>query len=237
MEFTQEELWEAIDKVAWEMLDRLGVVEPPVDALWLAEHEFDYSVRETEPDEELESAPRSRVRRKEIVVRFDQTEESRQAAGARACARELIPRVLARLGVTVTPEHRPATNALVGMIAPRIVLPSRWFGKDCRKLGYDLMSIKERYATAGYEMIAWRWLEFEEPCIVAIVDDGIVSARRSNCSPVNKKLTSTEERCAKETQARRESTRVRGEEATTWSWPIPNGPFGRIVLRSVPNEI
>ncbi|MGL6076970.1 MAG: hypothetical protein ACRC8S_22675 [Fimbriiglobus sp.] len=242
MEFTQEELLEAIDKIVWEMLERHGVLTPPVDALALAGEEFDYDLRETDPDEEAEDVPqerfgRSRVRRKEIVVRLDQSEESRQAAGARACAKELVPRVLAKLGVQVGPDNRAATNQLVGLIAPRILLPSRWFPKDSRKLGHDLLAIKKRYTTVGYEMIAWRWLEQEEPCIVAIVDDGVVSARRSNAYPMNKKLSEAEDRCRTQAQEKREPTRIRHDGWTTWGWPIPNGPFGRIVLRSVVDEI
>ena len=64
------------------------------------------------------------------------------------------------------------------MIAPRLLLPGRWFSGDAGRAGYDLFQIKERYTTVGYEMIALRLLDLDEPCIIAIVDDdGTVAAR------------------------------------------------------------
>jgi hypothetical protein len=235
MEFTTEELFEAIEKVVWEMLDRHGITEPPVDALALAQEEFDYTLREIEPDEEQDTTRRGR--RREIVVRLDQTEESRQAAGARACAKELIPRVLARLGILPNPDQRPATSSLTGLIAPRILLPTRWFGKVSRKCGYDLLEVKDTFLTAGYEMIALRFLDLEEPCVISVVDDGIVSTRRSNAFPVTKKMVEAESRCQKKAQDENDAIRVRYDGWTACGWPIPNGPFGRIILRSWPDEI
>ena len=96
-----------------------------------------------------------------------------------------------------------------------------------RKAGYDLLALKERYPTAGYEMIALRMLELDEPCVIAIVDDGVVSARRGNRSQATKKLTPAEVLCLErigregdpEPQtARRDGWTVRG-------WPVPSGPF------------
>ena len=245
MDFTTEELFEAIDKVVREMLDRHDVTGPPVDCQALVGEEFDYVTREAEPEDDEPQQGRfgprppgsSRGRRREVVFRPDQTEEGRQAACARACGKELIGRVLARLGVVVDPDRRPATAQLVGLIAPRLLLPTRWFDKDARKAGYDLLDLKHRYATAGFELLALRLLDLEEPCVITVVDDGAVSLRRSNRYPVNKTLHEAEKRCRVKVADEDEPARARFDGWTCWGWPIPAGAFRRIILRSLPDEI
>jgi len=245
MEFTTEELFEAIDKVVRELLDLHDVTEPPVDALVLVQDEFDYAVREAEPEDDEPQQGRfgprppgeGRGRRREVVFKPGQSDEARQAACARACAKELIPRVLARLGVTASPDHRPATAQIVGLIAPRILLPTKWFDRDARKAGYDLFALKDRYPTAGYELLTLRLLDLEEPCVIAVVDDGTVGTRRSNRYGVNKALTEAERRCREKVADEGEPRKVRFDGWTCWGWPIPGGAFRRIILRSLPDEI
>jgi hypothetical protein len=243
VDFTTEELFDAIDKVVRELLDRHDTVEPPVDAVRLVEGEFDYVTREAEPeDDEPEMGrfgprPPARGRRREVVFRPDQSEEARHAACARACAKELIPRVLHRLGVTPSPDHRPATSQLVGLVAPRLLLPTRWFERDASKSGYDLEALKHRYSTVGYELLLLRFLDLEEPCVITVVDDGAVGTRRSNRYPVNRTLTEAERRCQARVAEEDEPARVRYDGWTAWGWPARGGAFRRILLRSQPDEV
>lgn len=242
-DFTAEDLFDAVDRLVGDLLARHGFEEPPVDAIALAQEAFDLTVREADDEDDPRQGrfgPRPpRVRGREVVFRPDQSEESRQAVCARACAKELIPAVLTRVGVAPGTENKSAQASLVGLIAPRLLLPTRWFARDARKADYDLLALKGRYPTAGYETIALRMLELDEPCVIAVVDDGVVSVRRGNRAQATKKLTPAEVLCLEQIgrggdpelqTARRDGWTVRG-------WPVPSGPFNRIILRAVPEEI
>lgn len=242
-DFTAEDLFDAADRIIADVLARHGIVEPPVDAILLAQQAFDLRVSEAEPDEDEMDAgrfgprPRRFRTRGEIVLRPDMTDESRHAVCARACARELIPAVLTKLGVAPGTENRSAQTQLVGLLVPRLLLPTKWFERDASKAGYDLLALKDRYPTAGYEVIALRFLDLEEPCVIAVIDDGAPSARRSNRWPVTKKMTAAEQACADRVAETGEPQRVRRDEWTAQGWPVPTGPFGRILLRAVPDEL
>jgi hypothetical protein len=242
-DFTAEDLFDTADRIIAEVLSLHGVTEPPVDAVVLAQEAFDLRVCMAEPDEDEMEAGRFGPRpkrfrsRREIVLRPEMSEEVRNAACARGCVRELIPPILTKLGVSPGTENRSAQNQLIGLLAPRLLLPTRWFEKDARKAGYDLLAVKGRYPTAGYELVAMRFLDFDDPCVVAVVDDGTVSARRGNRTPATKKLTDAEQRCLDRIGEHGEPQTVRADGWTAAGWPIPTGPFNRIILRAVPDEI
>jgi hypothetical protein len=242
-DFTAEDLFETTDRIVAEVLSLHDMPEPPVDAVVLAQEAFDFQVSEAEPDEgEMQPGrfgprPRRFRTKREIVLRPDMSEEARQAACARACAKELIPPILAKLGVVVGSENRSATNQLVGLVAPRLLLPSKWFGKDARKVGYDLVELKARYPTAGFELIALRLLDLDDPCVITVIDDGVVSTRRANRFPATKKLTAAEQKCVDKITRHGDPQTARAEEWTVTGWPIPTGPFNRIILRAVPDDV
>jgi predicted transcriptional regulator len=241
-DFTADELFDAVDRRVTRLLTQHGVDEPPVDAVTLAQDAFQLTVREAEPEDDQPQQGRfgprpPRRRSREITLRPDQSEESRQALCARACARELVPDVLSALGIAPGTENKSAMNSLLGVITPRLLLPTRWFERDARRAGYDLFEIKERYSTAGYELIAARLLDFEEPCVIAVVDDGVVSSRRGNRAPATKKLTDAEQKCLALVGEEGEPRTVRRDGWTVRGWPIPNGPFNRIILRAVPDDV
>ena len=52
MDFTQEELVEAVERLVAGLLERAGAAEPPVDALRIAEHHLGIPVTEEEPEED-----------------------------------------------------------------------------------------------------------------------------------------------------------------------------------------
>lgn len=242
MDFTAEDLIDVVDRLVPEILARHGFEGPPVDTLVLAQEAFGLIITEAEDEADARSGrfgprPPRRPRRSEVILRTDSTDEARHAACARACARELIPTVLAKLGVTPGTENKSAQSSLVGVIAPRLLLPTKWYTQDARKLACDLFDLKARYPTVGYETLALRLLDLDEPCVVAVVDDGTVSTRRGNCAPAGKQLTPAEKRCLEMVQEHGEPQAVRRDEWTTHGWPIPTGPFHRIILRSVPDEL
>lgn len=241
-DFSPDDLFDAVDRLVADTLRHHGTTAPPVDAIRLAQEAFGLTVRDAE-DEDEERAGRfgprpPRRRDREVVLRAEQSDVARHAACARACAKEMIPAVLTKLGISPGTENRSAQAHLVGLIAPRLLLPTKWFEKDARRLGFDLLDLKDLYATAGYEMIALRLLDGDEPCVIAVVDDGVISTRRGNRAPATKKLTVAEQACLGKLgryEEPRQTVRTDGWTAT--GWPVPGGPFGRIILRSVPDDL
>jgi hypothetical protein len=239
-DFTADDLFETVDRLVADVLRRAGCDRPPVDALGLAQDYFDLTVTEAEPEDDRPGrfGPRPPRRRgREIVLRPDQSEEGRQAVGARGCAKELLPTVLSKLGVVAGTENRSAQGQLLSVIVPRLLLPTKWFAADARKAGYDLAELKSRYPTVDWLTLAFRLLDLDEPCVIAVVDDGAVAARRGNRSAVTKQLTAAEQKCLALVGEHREPQRARAAEWTAWGWPVPTGPWGRILLRSVPDDI
>ncbi len=225
------------------ILDRAAIVEPPVDALHIAQDQFNIEIRFQEDDEEEATGrfgprpPRRRSPANVLMLREDQSPESQHAMAARIVARHLLPPILTRLGIAPGTENKSAQTQLFGVIVPRLLLPSRWFESDSRRAGYDLYEVKTRYSTAHPETIVLRWLDLDEPCVIAIVDDGNVSSRRSNRFPVSRKLSTAEELCAVKVKETAKPARVRQDDWTAWGWPTKGVPFGRIVLRAVPDEV
>ena len=95
----------------------------------------------------------------------------------------------------------------------------------------------ETFDAVAYELIALRMLDLEDPCVIAVVDDGSVSTRRSNFAQLGKKLTEAEEACAEKVRATDDPQTVRREGWTARGWAIPTGPFARIILRAVPDDL
>jgi len=243
IEINPEDLFDNIDQQVGKLLLEAGFEEPPVDALGIVQKVFQYQVREADEDDESAATfpPRSRrpIRsRRELILRLDQSPETQHLLAARACARELLPALLERLGIVPGTEQKSTMNSLINLIVPRLLLPSRCFSRDAGKSGYDLWALKERYSTVGYELIALRMLDVDdEPAVISIIDDGVVAVRRGNQSNPGKKLTEAESRCCERVQDQGQPEIVRYREWTVQGWPIPDGPFNRIILRAVPDPI
>ncbi|MGL6096911.1 MAG: hypothetical protein ACRC7O_14080 [Fimbriiglobus sp.] len=242
-DFTSDDLFDATDRAVAKLLDLYGITDPPVDAVALAQEAFHLAVREADPEDDDDAGqgrfgPRPpKFRRREIVFQPGQSDESRNILCARACARELAGSILAKLGVAPGTENKGAATQLAGVIAPRLLLPSKWFERDARRAGFDLWDVKEKYPTAGYELIALRFLDFDDPCVIAVVDDGTVGTRRANRFPATKKLTPAEQTCLERVGEAGVPQTVRKSDWSARGWPIPNGPFNRIILRAVPDEL
>jgi hypothetical protein len=246
-DFTQDDLFDAVEKVVRQTLARGDVHQPPVDALDLAQHLFGFTVDYADPvdDEDEEPGrygPRPRPRRRPppdtILLRPDQSDESQQMVAARAVAGRLVPEVLQSLGIAPGTESKQGRAQLVGLVTSHLLLPTRWFATDARKAGFDLLEVKDKYPTVGYETLALRMLDVaDDPMVIAIVDDGVVAVRRANRFPVTKKLTEAEQRVVERVAEADGPARVRADGWTAWGWPTPGIPFRRIVVRAAPDEV
>lgn len=236
-----EELFDAIDRLIAALLARHGVTTPPVDAVALAVRAYGYAVREEDEGDEPRrygDRPKPKPKGRVLVFLPTHSETARNSLAARAVAKELIAELLPKLGVAPGTENRSAQTHLVGLIAPRLVLPTRWFAAAARKANADVVRLHdEHFPTVAYEWLCLRLLDLDEPCCIAIVDDGSVSTRRSNFAQLTKRLTEAEQACVEQVQAAEEPQTVRADGWTARGWPIPTGPFNRIILRSVPDDL
>src|SRR4051812_48320071 len=102
MDFSQEELVEAVDRLVVGLLERAGATAPPGNALAIAEHHLGIPVEWVEPAEEDESGrrrPRARPTGGGIALTTDMSDEQQQRAAADGIARLLLPDVYRKLGV------------------------------------------------------------------------------------------------------------------------------------------
>jgi predicted transcriptional regulator len=240
VDFSQDELFDTIDRLVNALLERAGVTEPPVDALHLAEEHLGIPVEVVEPVEEDERGrprPRPRPQGAGIFLSPDMGPEQQQKAAADGVARALMPDVLRRLGVAVGSESRQFATHLRGLIAARLLVPTRMLRGAASRCKYDLPALKRLFATATTEAVALRLLDLDEPCVIAVVDDGVVAQRRGNRSAETRKLTAAEQECVDRVTALDLPHRARRGGWTAQGWPVPDRPFRRVIVRAVPDDV
>jgi hypothetical protein len=225
----------AIDDLVAELLEQAGCDEPPVDAIALAQLDLDMTVcldrRQPQRGRAERSAGRSR-----IYLRPEPRLERRQWTVAHEIGEHLRLELLRRLDLADEGVSPMAGEALANAFANRLLVPSLWYARDAPRSGYDLFALKERYATASHEVLAWRWLDLDDACIVTLVDNGHITRRLANAGPAPRALAPTEVECQ---QVVNETSRKRLISAggwVVWGWPVHQADWRREILRSVPPE-
>lgn len=242
MDFTHEDLLEAVERLVTGLLDRAGVTAPPVDALYLAEEHLGIPVEmvEPEPDDDGWQRPGRRPRpgrhRAGIVLTPDMTRHQQQRVAAEGIARHLVPEVLRRLGLPADSASRPLVQAIRAALVPRLLIPTRLLRRALRDCKFNVDALAQVFATAAVESVALRLLDLDEPCVVSIVDDGVVALRRSNRYPVNRRLEPVEQECHDRVAELERPRRVRRAGWTVDGWFVPDRPFRRILLRATRDD-
>jgi predicted transcriptional regulator len=239
MDFSQEDLLEACDRLVAGLLERAGVTEPPVDALRLAEDHLGIPVEFAEPEEDERGRPRPATRRHSggIVLSPHMTDEQQHTAAAHGIARTLLPDLLRKLDIVPGSESKQAAVHFRGLLVSRILVPTKLLRGALRSCKYDVPALKEVFTTAGFETIALRLLDLDQPCVIAIVDDGVVATRRGNQMPATKRLTAAEQACLDRIMQQDVPHRARADGWTAQGWPVPDRPFRRVVIRAVPDDL
>jgi hypothetical protein len=242
MDFSAEELFEAIDRLIAGLLERAGIEAPPVDALYLAKEHLGIPITiQSPPPSEAGDRPRVRRRRPSsedgIVLTAGMTREQRHKAAAEGIALALAPQLCRKLGLPFDPQERGFLGQLRTLFPPRLLLPSRMFRAAQRECQRDLLALQERFSTASAEMIALRWLDLDEPAVISFVDDGVVSLRRSNCGVSGKNLLPVEQQCYERVALLERPHRLRQQGWTVRGWPLPERLVPRIVLHSTPDDV
>ena len=239
MDFTQEELVEHVERLVAGLLERAGAAEPPVDALRIAEEHLGIPITEEEPEQDERGRPRagSRKRPEGIVFSTQATDEQRQTIAAQGIARALLPDLLRKFGVEPGTENKQVAGHVRSLITSRLLVPTRQLRSALRSCKYDVAELKNLFRTASMETIAHRLLDLDDPCVIAIVDDGVVASRRGNSAPASKKLTPAEQKCLERVMQQDLPDVQRMEGWRVQGWPVPGRPFQRVILRAVPDDV
>jgi hypothetical protein len=221
------------------LLERAGVTAPPVDALAIAEHHLGIPVDWVEQAEDDESG-RRRPRQQSgngLVLTPDMSSEQCQRLAANRIARLLLPAVLRKVDVLPGTESKILTTHILGLVAARVLIPTRQLRLALRECKYDVAALHAVFRTATIEAVAARLLDLDEPSVIAVVDDGIVASRRGNRFPAGRKLTNAEQECVDRISEHELPHRVRADGWTAWGWPVAGRAFRRILLRAVPDDV
>lgn len=224
-DLTREELTEAIDVVVVQLLDAAGCHEPPVDALTLARRHLGLVI-----PTEANTTGRGRTARREVSA------ERQQWTTAQEIARHFKSRILEELGL---PADQPAPllgESLANLFAFRLLAPTTWFADAARTCGYDLFALKERFATAGHEILAWRMLDLSEPCVITILDNGSIVRRKGNAFRPPKGLARAESACVEHVHEYSRPFEVSRDGWSVQGWPVHTVDWRREILRSVVDE-
>ena len=230
-DLTREEVHTAADRLVDELLAAAGVTRPPVDVVDLARRHLQMAIREEAPP-----GPPTHSRRRAadgVRIPAGADEEARQWAAAQAVGARLKPDLLRRLGLDPAARLGLTAESFAGLVAQRLLTPTAWFAADARAVGWDVAELKRLYATAGYDLVAWRLLDLPEPCVITVVDNDHVHRRRSNAWRVNKTLQPAEQACQRYVHHYSRPRVVSADGWTVQGWPVHSPDWKREILRSV----
>jgi len=234
-----EDLFEAIDRLLAGLLERAGVTQPPVDAVSVAGDHLGIPIEIVEPELDEQGRPKQARRRESASIALTEgmTLEQQNAVAANGVARSLLPEVLRKLEIPGGAESKNAVNHIRGLVVPRLLVPTKLLRAELRHCGYDVLELQRRFVTASVEVVAQRLLDLDEPCAITMADDGIVAFRKANRFAINRRLLPAEQECLDRVMQSDGPERVRSETWTIMGWPVPDRPFRRVVMRSVPDEV
>src|SRR5262245_5701242 len=236
-ELTQEEFSLALDDVAAEVLDSVGLASPPVDAIQLANAlRLDVAWDDSQ-------AGRGRVvrlrdyrggpARGSILVRPEPRRERVQWAVAHEIGETCAHWVFSRLGVDPREAPSGARETVANQLAGRLLLPRAWFDVDARALDWDVPGLKLRYVTASHELIARRMLDFDPPIAITLFDHGRRTFRRANVARRSPPLVTAELAAWRSAHEDSQACTVEDRACRVQAWPIHEPDWKREILRTL----
>src|SRR5262249_1460465 len=153
-----------------------------------------------------------------IALSADMSAEQRQRVAADGIARFLLPEIFRKVDVVPGTESKPFAAHVRGLTAARVLIPSRLLRTALREWQYAVPALHAVFRTAGMEAVALRLLDLEQPSVIAVVDDGVVSTRRGNFAQVNRKLEPAEQECVDRVTELELPHRARTGGWTAWGW-------------------
>ncbi len=231
-DFPREDVVAAVDRLVDELLRAAHIEQPPVDAIRLAQKHLGMIICMDSRQQQRGRAQRATGVR-QIYLRPEPREERHQWTVAHEIGEHFKSELLARLGVEPSATRAMAGESLANLFAYRLLVPTCWFSPDARVFDYDLAALKERYSTSSNEVLAWRFLDLPEPCIVTVIDKDSISRRRSNSWPIKRKLEPAEQKCQRLVHQSGRARVLRENGWTVQGWPVHEADWKREILRSV----
>jgi hypothetical protein len=231
-DLARDEVVTVIDRLVDDVLSHAAVTRPPVNAIELAKL-LGLQVRVDERDGRRVKGRLSSALG--LDAKLEASEEAKQWIAALAIGQRYKKDLMARLDAA-DDGPRIAGESLGNLFAYHLLVPASWLADDVKATGYDLLAIKERYRTASHEVIAWRFLDLPEPCIVTIVDNDAVSRRRSNGVRVTRQLSPPERQCQRYVNHYSRPRTVQAQGWTVQGWPVHRTDWKREILRSTVEE-
>jgi Zn-dependent peptidase ImmA (M78 family) len=231
----RDEVLAVVDRAVEDVLHAAGVTAPPVDAIALAQRHLGMLVCLDRGQQQRGRAQRAAGRR-QIFLRPEPTVERHQWTVAHEVGEHEKATLLRRLGVPPESTRAMAGESLANLFATRLLVPTCWFATDAPALDYDVLALKARYATASHEVIAWRFLDLPEPCVITVVDNDHVSRRKSNAWRVTRALEPPEQACQRYVHHYSRPRVVCEDAWTVWGWPVHQADWKREILRSVADD-
>jgi hypothetical protein len=235
-ELAPEELADALNAVAAEVLAAAGVHSPPVDAFAVARA---LGITVAEDDRQWGRARFVRLKgrgrsapRATILLRPDPRPERRQWAVAHEIGEHAAYRLFEMLSVDPREADPAARERTANQLAGRLLLPAAWFGEDGPALDWDLPELKTRYATASHELIARRMLDFPPPVVITIYDHGGISLRRSNVFGRVPPPSARETECWRRAHETGLAHQVSDASCTVRAWPVHEEGWKREIART-----
>jgi Zn-dependent peptidase ImmA (M78 family) len=231
----REEVTSAVDRLVEELLEKAGLQGPPVDAIALAQRHLGMLVCPDRRQPQRGRAQRT-AGQPHIFLRPEPTEERHQWTVAHEIGEHFKSELLRRLDIPPEQTRAMAGESLANLFAYRLLVPTCWFADDAPSCDYDVLDLKKRYRTSSHEVIAWRFLDLPEPCIVTIVDNDHIHRRRSNAWPTRRRLEPPEVECQRYVNHYSRPRVVRAAGWTVQGWPVHQADWKREILRSVVEE-
>jgi hypothetical protein len=228
----REDVVAAVDSLVEELLRAANVKQPPVDVIALAQGHLGMVVCIDNRQAQRGRAQRA-AGKKQIYLRPEPREERHQWTVAHEIGEHMKSELLTRLGMEPTETRAMTGESLANLFAYHLLVPTCWFAEDAPARDYDLLALKEKYSTSSHEVLAWRFLDLPEPCIVTVLDNETISRRRSNAWPIARKLAPTEVKCQKYVHERSRPRRIQENGWTVQGWPVHEMEWKREILRSV----
>jgi hypothetical protein len=234
-----EEIALALDHVAEAILCDAGVAGPPIDAFALAAR---LGIAVASDDRQAGRARYVRLRgrtgrgpRPAILLRTDPRREREHWAVAHEIGEHAAHRVFRQLGVGVD-EMPTSRESAANDLAARLLLPGMWFHSDARDCGWNLLVLKQRYATASHELIARRMLDAKPAIVISVFDHGGLTFRRGNLSGPAPPLANEERDCQRRAHATGAPCTTTGFGRSIEAWPVHETGWRREILRMEVDE-
>ncbi len=228
----REEVVGTVDRLVEELLRAAGVVQPPVDAIALAQRHLGMLVCIDRRQPQRGRAQRAGGR-KQIFLRPEPNEERHQWTVAHEIGEHCKAALLEQLGTDPSATRAMAGESLANLFAYRLLVPTCWFTTDAPTCDYDVPALKQRYATSSHEVVAWRLLDLPEPCVITVLDNEHVSRRKSNAWRIRRELEPPERACQQYVNYYSRAHVVREDGWTVHGWPVHQADWKREILRSV----